>query len=84
LIDDLVFENFEPHVRLNLLSDSTSWYNYRPIFSGYSYGRPKQLNVSLLDCFTGDEFTYTDFTTLDDRELRLQVFGYRHVEVEDL
>jgi hypothetical protein len=84
LNDDLIFEAFDPFIRLSPIYDSTTLYQYRPIFDGYAFTNTKYVNVYLYDCFLGKKFTVSDYTSLGDRDLRIQLFGFRHIAKEDL
>jgi hypothetical protein len=84
LNEELVFENFDPYVRLGVEYDNTALYRYRPQLRGFDYDNGKVLQIYLYNCFDGTLFDSSDFSSLGDGEIKLTIFGTRTVSIEEL
>lgn len=81
---DLRMEYKSPHVKVSGIFSDSTLYQYRPFVKSITGKLAKTINISLINCFTGDYFTNTDFTNTGDRHLRLQLFGFSPILIEEL
>jgi hypothetical protein len=84
LNDDLLFESFNPTVKMSIITDDSTLYPYRPQIHSFSYSDGKVLNFYLYNCYTGAVMNTTTFDALSDYALGIQIYGTRVVKVDDL
>lgn len=84
LNDDLLFEAFDPFVRMGCVYNTSTLREFRPIFDRFSYGSGKIVECYLYDCFNNVKFDSVDYALLSDYDFRLQLFGFCHIDTEVL
>lgn len=84
LNSNLSFEADYPFMRMSPIYNNASLIKYRPVFAGFDYTTDKHVKVALFDCESGSFMEEPEYSALGDRELRLHVFGFRHIYKEDL
>jgi hypothetical protein len=84
LKNNVIFENYDPHVKFGTLYQSGTLDEYRPQLDGFSYDEGKIIKFYMLDCYTNTKMSQFLFESLSDREMQILIFGFSTIYVGDL
>jgi len=83
LLDDLVFDDVSPFVKVEILPGASNLYSFRGEYNSYSY-KERKVYIKLRNIITGYDYSALSYSLLSDYQLRLFIFGMKTIDVEDL